>query len=701
MLRDLLLEIGVEELPPKESPRLADQLKSAAEELIKEARISFEAVAVYYTPRRLVLLVKGLDEWQEETVREIKGPAKRMGLDDEGHPTQAALGFCRSHAASPEELFVRETPEGEYLYLKKTIPGRATMDLLPEYLPQLIGKLSPSETMRWDESGLRFIRPIRWLLCLFGDDPVEFSYGRIRSGQLTKGHRFMVSHQEISIRSIPEYFERIQQSGVILDQLERRSLIETSLKKISQKLKAHYVLKPELLAEIADNLEHPAAVLGQIDESFLALPKEILQATLVEHQKFVPFVMGEKASPYFVGFRDGAEDADGTVRRGYERVVRARLTDSQFFFESDRKRTLAERAPELRKVIYQEKLGSIWDKVERMRVMAGEIAKRLGYSQLEEIDRTICLCKADLLTAMVGEFPDLEGIVGGVYAELEGESELVSRGIYEHHLPKGAEDPVPKSVTGIAVSLADKLDTVMGSLLLGEEPTGSRDPYGLRRKANGIIRIALERGLDLDFFQLIRDLEHLYTFMPERRPIQRLEDFLNERLYYELRSDYKVAYDVVDAIVATREGNFYRALQKAHALEKIRGEERFQSLVIAFSRVANITRGQKAHGFDPHRFQEEAERELWRAYLKAEGHIQQLLPQHDYSGIIERLIALREPIDRYFDDVLVMAPDALIRQNRLGFLTRIVELFLTIGDLSKVVVAGQPSATRNQANVDR
>lgn len=700
MLRDLLLEIGVEELPPRESPRLADQLKSAAEELIKEARIHFEAVAVYYTPRRLVLLVKGLDEGQEETVREIKGPAKRVGLDAEGQPTQAALGFCRSHAASPEELFVRETPEGEYLYLKKTIPGRPTMDLLPEYLPQLIGKLSPSETMRWDESGLRFIRPIRWLLCLFGDDPVEFTYGRTRCSQLTKGHRFIGS-REILIRSIPEYFERIQQSGVILDQLERRSLMETTLKKISQKLKAHYVLNPELLGEIADNLEHPVAVLGHIDESFLELPKEILQATLVEHQKFVPFVMGEKASLYFVGFRDGAEDTDGTVRRGYERVVKARLTDSKFFFETDRKRTLAERAPELRNVIYQEKLGSIWDKVERMRVIAAEIAKRLGYREFNEIDRTICLCKADLLTAMVGEFPDLEGIVGGVYAELEGENELVSRGIYEHHLPKGAEDPVPKSVTGIAASLADKLDTVIGSLLLGEEPTGSRDPYGLRRKANGIIRIALERELDLDFFQLIRDLEHLYTFMPERHPIQRMEDFLNERLYYELRTDWKIAYDVVDAIVATREGNFYRALQKAHGLEKIRGEERFQSLVIAFSRAANITRGQKAHGFDPHRFQEEAERELWRAYLKAEGHIQQLLPQHDYSGIIERLIALREPIDRYFDEVLVMAPDAFIRQNRLGFLTKIVELFRTIGDLSKIVVEGQLPATRNQANADR
>jgi glycyl-tRNA synthetase beta chain len=695
MLRDLLLEIGVEELPPRESPRLAAQLTSAAEELWKEARIRFEAVAVYYTPRRLVLLVKGLDEGQEETVREIKGPAKRVGFDAEGKPTQAALGFCRSHSAQPGDLLVKETAEGEYLYLKKTIPGRATAELLPQWLPQLISKLTPSETMRWDDSGLRFIRPIRWLLCLFGEETIEFTYGQMRSRNVTRGHRF-TGTREIFIRSIAQYFEGLKENGVILDQLERRSHVERSLQKVSQRLKAHYVASPELLSEIADNLEYPTPILGQIDEAFLALPREILQTTLVEHQKFVPFVIGEKASPYFVGFRDGADDADGTVRRGYERVVRARLTDSQFFFETDRKRTLAERTEELRNVIYQEKLGSIWDKVERMRVIAAELARRLNYAELDLIDRTVYLCKADLLTAMVGEFPDLEGIVGGIYAEREKEPPLVSRGIYEHHLPKAAADPVPKSTSGIVTSLADKLDTLIGSLLLGEEPTGSRDPFGLRRKANGIIRIALEHELDLDFFQLTRELEHLYHFLPERQPLRKAEEFLNERLYHGLRGDYHVAYDVVEAIVATRDGNFYRALQKARSLESIRQEQRFQSLVMAFSRVGNITRGQKTHGFDPQRFQEEAERELWRAYLKAEGQIKQLLPQHDYEGILERLILLREPIDRYFDDVLVMAPDALTRQNRLGFLQKIVALFLTIGDLSKIVVEGQPSVSNSR-----
>jgi glycyl-tRNA synthetase beta chain len=693
------LEIGVEEMPPRESPLLAQQLQSAAEELLRARRIGFAAAAVYYTPRRLTLLVKGVEEEQRPATEEVRGPSKRVAFADDGSPTQAALGFARGQGVSVEELTVRETDDGEYVYAVRTIPGRPTAQILPELLPQLIRKLSPSETMRWDETGLRFIRPIRWLLALFGEEPIEFAYGRLRSQPVTRGHRFL-GVPEVPIASIPEYFEKLRENGVMWDPFERRERIERSLEKIAGQIKAHPVLDEALRSEIADNLEHPTAVLGEFPEGFLELPKEILETTIVEHQKFVPFAVGEVAAPYFVGYRDGREDETGTVRRGYERVVRARLTDSKFFFEVDRRVTLAERSTELKGVIFQEKLGSIWDKVERMRRLGAEIAKCLGHDALvEQIDRTIYLCKADLLTAMVGEFPDLEGIVGGIYARLEGEPELVWRGIYEHYLPKVAGDPVPETVTGWIAGLADKLDTVVGSLLLGEEPTGSRDPFGLRRKANGVIRIAVEKELNLDFFQLVRDLERLYAFLRERRPLDRAESFFLDRLYLELRDDYGIPYDIADAVIAVRDGNFYRAYRRAVSLKEIQEEERFQSLVIAFSRVANITRGQKAHGFDPQRFQEEAERELWRAYLKAEGQIKRLLPQGDYPGIIEKLLDMKDPIDRYFDEVLVMAPDALLRQNRLGLLSKIVELFLTVGDLSKIVVEGE-STEKAQAKAD-
>ncbi len=689
-MQDFLLEVGVEEIPPREAPRLAEQLRLAAEELLRQERLDFEATVAHHTPRRLVLLVKGLAEEQRAAQEEIRGPSKRVAFDEEGNPTKAALGFARSRGVAVEDLVVKATDEGEYVFAVKETPGRPTPEVLPELLPRALKQLAPSETMRWDDSGLRFIRPIRWLLALYGEEPIPFAYGRVASAPRTRGHRFL-GRAEIPVSSVPQYFEALRENGVLLDPEERRARIEEALREASQRIKAHPLRREDLLQEITNNLEHPTPVLGEFSKDFLELPREIIETTLIEHQKFVPFSVGEKAAPYFVGFRDGPEDRDGTVRRGYERVVRARLTDSVFFFHEDRKLSLAERAQGLKAVIFQEQLGTIWDKVERMRRFGAAIAERLALTEEEReaVDRTIYLCKADLLTAMVGEFPDLEGIVGGIYARLDGEPEPVWKGIYEHYLPKAAGDPLPQSPTGLVASLADKLDTVVGSLLLGEEPTGSRDPFGLRRKANGVIRLAMEKELDLDFFELIRELEGLYAFLRRREPLERVEGFFLERLAAELRDDYNVAYDVVNAVVAVRDGNFYRAYKRARSLEAIRGEAEFEALVLAFSRVANILKGQTARSFDPQRFQDDAERDLWRAYLKAEGHIKKLLPSGDYDGILERLRTLKDPIDRFFDEVLVMAPDPLLRQNRLGLLAKVRELFLTVGDLSQIVVEGE------------
>ncbi len=693
MGQDLLFEIGIEEIPPKESPLLSAQLGALAEEHFREARLGYSGIELYYTPRRLVLFVVNLDEGQKDIVQEVKGPSKKIAFDSDGNPTKAALGFCKGQGVDVKEIYVKTSPEGEYIYVKKNVAGRATSALLPEILPRLIEKLSPSESMRWDDSGLRFIRPIRWMICMLDDQPVEIRFGNVISGRMTRGHR-LLGESQIEIADVHDYFKQMKRNGVLLDPAARRAKIEEALKKISQEIKAEPALTPELHAEIADNLEHPFPVAGKFAEKFLKLPREILATTLILHQKFVPFAVGEQPSPYFVGFRDGSIGSDELVKAGYERVVGARLTDSEFFFNEDRRTTMADRTKSLKSVIYQEKLGSIWEKVERMRVIAKEIGTRLNYSHLAEIDRTLFLCKADLVTTVVGEFPELQGIVGGLYARLDGEPELVANGIYEHYLPDGADDPVPKSNSGIAASLADKLDTLLGSLLLGAEVSGSRDPLGIRRKANGIIRIALEQKLDLDFFQLMNDLIGLYSFIsPKPADLERAKAFIKERLYQELRTDFDIAYDIVDAVTASPDGNFYRALMRARALEKIRQQENFQSLVIAFSRVCNITKNvQSAKSFDPQLFEDAAERELWRAFLKAEGQIGQLVPSGNFSKIIEQLIELREPIDRYFEKVLVMAPDRDVRENRLSFLTKIVELFLKVGDLSKIVVEGNQSA---------
>lgn len=703
MRRDLLLEIGVEEIPPKESPHLAKQLRSAAEEVLKAYRLDHETAAVYYTPRRLTLYVKGLDEEQRESTEEVRGPPREVGLDDAGNPTEAALGFARRQGVEPGELKVMETAKGEYLCAHKTIPGRPTGEVLREALPQTIDALAPSETMRWDNSGRRFIRPMRWILCMYGEETIPFEFGRLRAGRITSGHRFLGS-KNIPVDSSLDYFEKLQANGVVLDQLERRERIDEALKEISQQIKARPVVSEELRGQIADNLEHPSPVLGEFPEDYLRLPREILETTLLEHQKFVPFAVGDKASPHFVGFRDGPEDHDQIVRRGYQRVVRARLDDSAFFFDEDRKRPLADRVPELDRVTYQEQLGTIGDKVKRMRAIAARLAERLNLEpHREEIDRAATLCKTDLLTEMVHEFPNLEGVMGGIYADLDGEPESVSRGIYEHYLPKSARDPIPESPIGIVISLADKTDTVIGSLLIGEEPTGSRDPFGLRRKANGVVRIALERQLDLDLLSFAAELKDLYAFLNDIGSFQPVSKFFVDRFAHALRDDYEIAHDVTKAVTASGEGNLHRALHKARALTEIRGEEPFQSLVLAFTRVSNIVSEQRTHGYEPRHFEDEAEKALWRAVLKAEGQIEQLEKEADYAGIIERLIELRGPIDRYFDEVLVMAEDPRVRQNRLGFLSSIESLFFTIGDLSQIVVEGESdlSKTRIRSDADR
>ncbi len=691
---DFLLEIGVEEIPPKVVPDLGNQLATLAQECFREQRLELGEVQAYYGPRRLSVLVKNLSFQQPDIEREVKGPAKKAAFDANGNPTKAAEGFAKSKGLAVSELTIKKTDEGEYLYARELVRGKPTPELLIEILPALIKKLLLPETMRWDQSGLRFIRPIRWLLALYGDEPVRFQYGRLTSGAETQGNRFY-GQRHLPIKNISDYFSKLEANGVIYDQAKRKQIILSALHQQSAQLTAQYTAPDSLIDEISNQIEHPTPVIGKFPQEYLSLPKEVLASTLIEHQKFIPFVAGEQALPHFVGFRDGPEDTDGVIRAGYERIVKARLFDARFFFENDRKRKLSDFAKDLRSVVYQEKLGTIWDKVERMRHFAVEIAKRLNLDHLPEIDKTAFLCKADLVTAMVGEFPDLEGIVGGIYAALDRESALVTTGIREHYLPKTADDPLPSSIIGMTVSLSDKIDTVVGSLLIGDAPTGSRDPFGLRRRANGLIKIALEKQLKIDFFQLIHDLEAMYSFLGKHKGFSPIEAFLSERLYQVLLQEYNVPYDILNAVLATPDGNFGRVLRKARSLEKIRDQEEFMALVAGFSRARNITQGHTSlKEFDSQLLQEEAERELWRAYLKAESQIIKLIPKEDYSGIIEQLLKLKAPIDKYFEDVLVMAQDRETRNNRLGFLNRLVALFLFLGDLSQIVVGGASTETK-------
>ena len=680
----LLFEVGTEELPALEAPRLALALAERVTAGLKEARLPHGEVRVYWTPRRLALLIEGLPERQEDRVEELRGPAASVGLDEKGNPTQAALGFAKKHGASPDQLVRKKVGEREYLFLTVRTPGRPTREVLLEILPEAVRGIPCSKSMRWDDSGLSFLRPIRWLVCLLAGEVVPVRLGHLTAGRSTRGHRFF-GPREVELSSPEEYLERLREAKVLADPGERGDRIRAEVKRVEEEHHVQASLSGELLGRLVGAGEWPVGVLGTIPGDFLDLPPQVIEATLHEEGKFVPFSRDGAPAEVFLGFRDGAPDETGVVRRGYERVVKARLRDSRFFFENDRKRPLADRVRDLKEVIYEARLGTMWQRVERIRAICGRLAEALELPP-DLLDRAAFLSKADLTTDMVREFPELEGVMGGIYARLDGEPEEVAQAIGEHLRPRARGDSLPETPLGVALSLADKLDAVAGAIRIGEVPTGSRDPYGIRRRGGAIVRLVLEKKLRFNLLELIDDVAELYPQVQGGKDSAEVKTFLVDRLRAALRADHGLPHDVVEAVLAAPRGDFLGALERARALAALRGEPALSDLAVAFSRVRNITKDHGAAEFDPDLFQEEAERELWRAYLKAEGHLRRAMKERDYHQAIQHLLTLKEPIDRYFDQVLVMAEDQRLRENRLGFLRAVTELFLEVGDLSRLVV---------------
>ncbi len=671
-------------MPALEVPRLAEELESEAKRAFSAAQLSYTQLKVLHTPRRLALTVNGLSSSQADRVKEIKGPPAAVAFDQGGNPTQAGIAFAESHGFTAESLEKREVEDKVYAFARQTVPGRPTAEILPEILPPLVEGLHPSKRMRWDASGLTFIRPIRWLVCLYDEAIIPVRIGSLCAARTTYGHRF-IAQEKITLENAASYDSALANAFVMIDQKKREKVVIDGLKAAASQLGGEVLLDEELLERIVNGAEHPTPVLGSIPAEFLDLPNEVIHATLREEGKFVPFHLPDKVCPHFMGFRDGLPDDKGVVRAGFERVVRARLRDSRFFFSKDRQRPLAERVRELREVTYDVRLGSLWEKVERIRALAGEIAVRSGTEAVSEIDRAAFLCKADLVTEMVKAFPSLQGTAGGLYAQLDGEPDTVSASIREHYLPITSDDHLPEGEVSIVISLADRLDTVVGALLVGEAPTGSRDPYGLKRQANGLIRIAIEKKVDVDFLTLLEELQEIYAMVEKKAELKAVASFLADRANQLLRQRYAISPDVVACVSAVGRGNFYRAWLRAQALTAWQKKEEFQALVVAFTRVRNITESAQEEKFDPGLFTEEAERVLWREYLKAEGQLTHLLNKGDYEGGIEQLVPLTEPINRYFDGVLVMTDEENLRRNRLGFLSALAGLFLRIGDFSALV----------------
>ena len=685
--RDLLFELGTEEVPPKSLLSLSLALKSNVEAGLAKAGLVHGEVQPYATPRRLALLVKGLAVAQPDRIEERRGPAVNAAYQPDGTPSKALEGFLKSCGATLDQLITFRTEKGEWIVFKQHVQGGHTADLIPEILRQALGALPIAKRMRWGSGTAEFVRPVHWAVLLFGREIIAAEILGVSAGRATRGHRF--HHPDrLNLDKPGDYINMLLNQGQVIAKFEARkekirALAEEAAAPVGGK--AH--IEPDLLDEVASLVEWPVPVLGGFDARYLALPPEVLITTMQANQKYFP-VKDKQGGllPYFITFSNVASTALDTVRAGNERVVRPRLSDAEFFWNQDRKRTLESRTPELAQITFQKTLGSMLDKARRVQRLAVAIAERLGVESAW-VERAALLAKADLLTSMVGEFPELQGTMGRYYALAEGEPEDIAAAIEEQYLPKVSGGPLPESRTGLMLALADKIDTLTGIFSAGLIPTGDKDPYALRRAALGAIRILIEAKLDLDVPDLLDFALDQFTHdFDTEKARENVHGFMLERLrgYFLERG---IKHDEFEAVLAVWPSSLLDFERRLSAVREFRRLPEAESLAAANKRIRNILRKadeETAATVDDHALAEPAEKSLLEAARVAKEDILPLLHARDYTGALCRLARLRETVDAFFDGVMVMVEDAELRRNRLGLLGIVEGLFLNIADISKL-----------------
>jgi len=669
---NFLLEIGTEEIPDwMISPALGD-LQRLFQGLLETHGLSSPGVAldVDATPRRLVLRASGILVRQADSEEILTGPPRAAAFKD-GQPTPAALGFARKMGVEVGALEAQSTPKGDYLCHRRQAPGRAATDILAEALPELILKIYFPKTMYWSgKGGPRFIRPIRWIVALLGEQVVPFEIAGVRSGGSTCGHR-LLGAPEVAV-SCADYEERLRENGVLVSAEERRRRIEQGIDGLLAG--TGLCLKPDasLMQTLVYLTEWPTPILGGFDRAYLELPEEVLVTVMRHHQKYFSVAdSGGRLAPRFVAVMNTGGDPEGLVRQGHERVLRARFNDARFFWDVDQRKSLEARLEDLGHVTYQAKLGTYRDKTDRMVALV----RRLGGS--EHAVRAALLSKCDLTTDMVKELTELQGIMGGLYARAQGEPGEVWRAIYEHYRPESMEDAIPSTLEGRLVSLADKLDALQGCFAQGLIPSGSRDPFALRRAAQGVVRILVEGGLELPLKKLSGG-------------DQALEEFFADRLRYYFRDVRGFRYDEVNAVLAAGWDDLTDLASRLAALQQVRPTENFEPLAASFKRIQNILRQAgvapaSAGMVDTALLEPGVEAELHAAAQRAAGQVERHRRAKDYAMALAAIAALRSRVDKFFDQVLVNAPDARIRANRLTMLGNLLSEFSAIADFSEIV----------------
>jgi len=688
MTAELLLEIGTEEIPAGYLESGLRELKRLAGECLKENRIDLAGgLDVYGTPRRLVLMGKGVSEKQQDLIQEVTGPPKKVAYDESGVPTRAAEGFAKKQGVSVEELKTIETPKGEYLYVKQKIPGRPTLEILSERLPGIIGDIPWPKSMRWGKVGFPFVRPVHWILCLFDGREVPFEAAGVQSGSTTFGHRFM-GPEEVSVSNIADYLKVMEGTFVVLDPRERQRVVVKAARDAAASVGGIPADDPELVQTVANLTEYPTAVCGSFEKAFLDLPDVVLITAMREHQKYFA-VTDEKGAlmPNFVAVNNTKTRDESIVCRGHERVLRARLSDADFFLKEDRKRPLPDRLEDLKQVIYQAQLGTSYAKVMRVETLTEHIAGIVLPEQVDRAKLAARLAKCDLVTHMVIEFPSLQGAVGKAYAALEGYEDDICSGIHEHYLPLKAGGSLPQSKIGAVVGMADRLDTISGCFAVGLDPTGKADPFALRRHALAIIRIMEDTGWDLSFRQLVEKTLSLLAGEIKfdfDATFARVLDFIRERYkYMMLRSDY--ASDLVEAAIC---GPFDCILPLRPKMEQLKeftlSSDEFTPLALTFKRVNNIIKKQPmVFEVNPVLFKEDAEKDLWETYQSLKDDVAVALRKSAFLEALGIMTRLRTPVDQLFDNVEILTGDDALRENRVGLLQLISSFVLTIADFSK------------------
>lgn len=688
MAKNVLFEIGLEELPARFIDDAEKQLFEKTAKWLTDLRISSGNIKTYSTPRRLAVLIQNMEEFQESVEEEVKGPSKSIAKDSEGNWTKAAIGFTKGQGKTVDDIYFKEVKGISYIYVKKHIEGQKTFELLPEF-KNIITSIQFGKNMRWSTQTMRYARPIRWLVALYGEEVVPFEVATVKTGNKTFGHRFLGN--EITIQEPQQYKSLLREEYVIVDSNEREQMILDQIKNMEEKENVMIPVDKDLLNEVRNLVEYPTVFVGSFEEEYLKLPSEVLITSMKEHQRYFPVMSNEnELLAKFIGVRNGDNQSISTVVKGNEKVLRARLSDAEFFYEEDQKQSIDFYLEKLQRVVFQEKLGTYSDKVNRVVSLTKEICNELHLDEItmNKAIRVAEISKFDLMTNMVDEFTELQGIIGEKYATIFGEDEEIAKAIREHYLPKQANGNLPETQIGSIVSIADKLDTIVGCILIGLVPTGSQDPYGLRRQATGILRILSDKKWNISLESLLEIAKSTYKnteieIHDKAEVTNTLKEFFQHRASYLLKEN-NVESDVIQAVTDNGIGVYVFTEKKARVLSEKRNDPNFKSIEEALVRVLNLAGKTENMNIDTKLFETESEKVLFETYQNIVTDYNHALNNFDADGALLQLSHLSNPIHDFFDNNMVMADDDNVRNNRLALVNHIANMIKNYAELTLI-----------------